>query len=584
MKIQNMPPSKPSKETVYVDIEDEITSIIDKLENTKEKVVALVLPKRSTVLQSVVNMRLLKRSADNAGKNIVLISGESTILALAGMTGIHVAKNLTSKPEIPPGPEMSAEETVAKEDDSPEDDGSESETELSEEDLPIKIDYDRSIGELAGVQEDENGDIIELDDEEETASRETKTKDKKIAKNMKFKVPNFDKFRLMLLSGGLLLIGLIIFIFMAVSVLPKATINIQTTSTPVSTSVDLTTSDKGTAYDDTQKTIPVVLKASDQTSTQQVPATGQLNSGDKAKGTITFVNCSQSDTLAGTNRTIPAGTGVSANGFTFITQTSVTVGPSHFAGDTCKKDVVSDSVNMVAQSGGAAFNQDSTTYKVSGFSTVAGTGSKTTGGTDNIQTVVAQADLDAAKQKITSASSDTFSKTFQAQLGDQGYYVIASTLKLSEPQTTSTPALGQPSATATVTVKITYSLLVVKKDDLKTAIKSAFASQIDKTKQKVDDTDLLKGATITFSNQSSPTAGTLNISVDASAVPIIDSSSVKKQVKGLKSGDIKKNLGSITGVKSVDVKYSPFWVSKVPKNDAKITVVITYTASAKSGQ
>jgi len=97
-------PAKPSKATVYVDIEDEITAIIDKVETAKEKIVALVLPKRATVLQSVVNMRLLKRNAEQADKRVVLITNEEALLPLAGAVGLHVAKNLQSKPEIPLAP------------------------------------------------------------------------------------------------------------------------------------------------------------------------------------------------------------------------------------------------------------------------------------------------------------------------------------------------------------------------------------------------------------------------------------------------------------------------------------------------
>src|SRR6266404_1395162 len=97
-------PPKPSKDVIYVDVDDEITSIIDKIENSEHKVVALVLPKRAASLQSIVNMKLLKRSADTAGKNPVLITSEAALLPLAGAAGLHVAKNLQSKPEIPDAP------------------------------------------------------------------------------------------------------------------------------------------------------------------------------------------------------------------------------------------------------------------------------------------------------------------------------------------------------------------------------------------------------------------------------------------------------------------------------------------------
>src|ERR1035438_6749581 len=93
-----------NKDTIYIDVEDEITNIIDKLQSSKGKVVALVLPKRATVFQSIVNMKLLKRAADAQKKNAVLITSEAGLLPLAGMAGIHVAKTLNSKPEIPLAP------------------------------------------------------------------------------------------------------------------------------------------------------------------------------------------------------------------------------------------------------------------------------------------------------------------------------------------------------------------------------------------------------------------------------------------------------------------------------------------------
>src|SRR4051794_40738177 len=91
----------PGKETIYIDVEDEITAIIDKVEASKSKIVVLMLPKRATTLQSVVNMRLMKRAADTAKKNLVLVTSESALLPLAGAAGLHVAKDLKSAPEVP---------------------------------------------------------------------------------------------------------------------------------------------------------------------------------------------------------------------------------------------------------------------------------------------------------------------------------------------------------------------------------------------------------------------------------------------------------------------------------------------------
>src|SRR3954463_13342267 len=93
------------KDTIYIDFDDEITAIIDKVTSSKERIVALVLPKRAAVLQSIVNMKLLKRSAENEKKHVVLITTESGLLPLAGAVGMHVAPSLQSRPAVPASPD-----------------------------------------------------------------------------------------------------------------------------------------------------------------------------------------------------------------------------------------------------------------------------------------------------------------------------------------------------------------------------------------------------------------------------------------------------------------------------------------------
>lgn len=584
-------PPKPSKETIYVDIDDEITAIIDKVESAKEKLVALVLPKRSTALQSVVNMKLLKRSADNAQKNLVLITSEPLIVPLAGSVGLFVAKNLQSKPVIPQGPVLPKTEKLAIKADgtgkidltdkkSLEDTQPESDEDEEEDDLPIKINYDQPVGELAdGTQEE--SEVVEIEDDEADDNKKSiMSKMPKLPKGSKVKVPNFDKFRVSIGLGILGVVALIVFIYLATSVLPKATITVQTTSTPVSATFSITATDQAKSLDLMKGVIPAILKTTDQTSTQQVNATGQQNTGDKAKGSVTM---SAGDCSGTVPADVPAGTGISSGGLTFITQKTLSF-TAKVSGGKCTFQST-DSAAIVSISGGAKYNIDATTFTVSGRSGVTATSTAaTTGGTDNTQTVVAQSDLDGAKAGISTASSDAFSKTFLSQLSQQGFYVLSSTLKQGDAQTTSSPAVGAVASTATVTVKITYTVLVIKNDDLKLAINNALSSQVDSTKQKVEDSDLLAGVTIVVAGQSSPSVATLNVTEDTKAVPVLDSATIKKQSAGKKTGDINSTLTTIAGVKTVNVKYSPFWVSKVPTDTKKINVVITHVAGSSSGQ
>src|SRR5690554_550298 len=138
-----------SKETIYVDVDDEITNIIEKVKSSDKKIIALVLPKRATTLQSIVNMKLLKKAAQNNKKSIVLITSETALLPLAGAAGIHVAESLQSKPVIPPLPDHmgdAAEEPIDLGDDS------------------AAIDKRTPVGELASkASEPEETETVEFD-------------------------------------------------------------------------------------------------------------------------------------------------------------------------------------------------------------------------------------------------------------------------------------------------------------------------------------------------------------------------------------------------------------------------------------
>jgi hypothetical protein len=564
--------AKPGKDVIYLDVDDEITSIIDKVENAKQKIVALVLPKRAAMLQSIVNMRLLKRSAAAAGKSVVLITSEHALMPLAGAAGIHIAKNLQSKPAIPSAPDA--------------DIGDDSEEAADSEDLagldeqPQKLDYNSPVGELASAHDEPEE--IALDDEQsggKEAAAAVPAAAAKHAKGKGLKVPNFDRFRMLLIGGGAALIALIIFLILAVTVLPKATVTLKTTSTPVSLNMDYTASGTAKELDESKKIIPSVLKTSDQTANQQINATGQQNNGDKAQGKVTFSTNNLSICAVGSQGiTLPAGTGITANGLGFITQDSVFLGRK---GSSC---TLENDAKVIAQGAGAKYNVSNTNFNVPNHSDVSANGS-TSGGTDNNVTILTQQDLEGAKAKISSSDSDKFSKDFQKQLSDQGLYVLGSTLKVNDPVVTSTPSAGQPASTAAVTVKITYSVIALQKNNLEQAVKDALNKKIDQKKEKLSDTDVLKNLTIAVQNQqpNSPNA-TLSLSKDTTAVPIIDEDAVKAALRGKKDNQIKEYLTAYPGVKDVDVKFSPFWVSSAPNKTGKIKIVEQQVADTGSGQ
>ncbi|PIZ62790.1 hypothetical protein COY17_01870 [Candidatus Saccharibacteria bacterium CG_4_10_14_0_2_um_filter_52_9] len=559
------------KDTIYIDIDDEITGIIDKLGTSKGKVVALVLPKRASVFQSIVNMKLLKRAADNADKHLVLITSEAGLMPLAGAAGVHVAKTLTSRPEIPSGPQLPDDKEEIVEED------------VADEEAPL--DPNKTLGQLAGggAAATVGADGVEtliLDDEDlppeadaaKAAGEKTfEPPGKKKNKNKKLAVPNFERFRLLLIGGGLLLILLIFGLIFATVALPKATISIKTDATSVDTSVGLNLATAATKLDEATNTVPAKLATVPKTYTQQVPTTGQKNNGNKASGSVKIINCGASSV------TIPAGNGFSSSSSqTYISTESVTVPKSTYDnsgnGFVCNDDG-NATVNVIAQSGGSSYNAPAGgTYKISnGPASTTAKGGTMSGGTDSIVQIVNQNDITAAKAKITVNDAD-IKTALDALLKKDGYFSVTATYVAGTPAVTTSANVGDVANNVTVTQTVSYTMFGVHKDDLRKLASNDIKKQIDTNKQSILS-DGVDNANYNVDNISATTTQ-VTMSGKATAGPDLDIATIKQNAAGKKPGPVKSELSDNPDVKSVDIKLSPFWVSSIPKKTSRITVNI----------
>ncbi len=568
--------SIPAKDVIYIDVDDEITAIIDKVRTSQSKIVALVLPKRATTLQSIVNMKLLKRSADADKKHLVLISSEVGLMPLAAATGVYVAKNLQSKPEIPEANAAAAE--------LPED----LEESVTLEDEPLN--KNTSVGDLArtrgaagAVVSPSAQDLdapIELDNTTApkpsasgviAGARDDGKKDKKTPfggkKDKSLKVPNFNNFRKWLMIGGAALVVLVFGLYLALGVMPKANVLVKTDSQAIDSSVQLSLNTKASKVDADMGIAPAKSQEMQKTYSQQAPATGQKNNGQKASGNITVINCND-DTV-----TLPAGTGFSSGSNTFISRTSISIPGSNFkSGGDCKNDG-KEVVSVVAQNGGASYNIGATNYSIANSpSKLSASGDAMTGGTDDITKIIQQSDIDAAKQKITSQDTSDVKKQLQSQLNSAGYFPIVASFTSEEPAVSASASVGDAAENVTVTEKVTHTMYGAKKADLEKIVKDSVKDNIDTSKQSILDYGI-DGAN--YSTPSPiPNGVSTTMQVTVVAGPDIDAEVLAKQVLGKKSGEAKSIIKNYPGVTDVEISYSPFWVTKMPGKANKITITI----------
>ena len=557
-------PTEPKKDTIYIDVDDEITAIIEKLQKSEQKIVALVLPKWASVLQSVLNMKLLKRTAEKLKKNVVLITSEAGLLPLAGAVGMHVASSLQSKPAIP----LSPNAINTQPDDAVIDDT------LDDADEADDFDPDAAATKPVGVLANKytEPETIQLDNEDVPATAAglgaAASGGSKKGKNKSLKIPNFNKFRMVLIVGILAVIVLIAGLVWANTALPKATISLKTNSTDVSTKATLSIDPTATEYDPATNTIPAKIASKPQTGSQQVSTSGQKNNGTKASGTV-----SVSQVCTKKPAPIDSGTGFSTGGLTFISTAVLQLNPSGVDADgnfVCKGDV-----NVISQQAGTKYNVAAgSKFTIAGFSTASGlNGSAFDNGTDNIIKVVAQADIDSAKAKISSADNSSIKSDLEKSLTADGYTALLNSLNGGEPAVTTSANVGDQSDTVTVTQVTTYTMYGIKQADVKKVITASVNKQIDTTKQQILN-DGVNQAKYQITSPASSGAIQTTVTATSLAGPDINVAALTKQFAGKKTGDIAAITKTIPGVSDVTVKYSPFWVHSVPKKTSKITVVI----------
>jgi hypothetical protein len=551
------------KDVIYVDVDDEITSITDKIVSSKTSLLALVLPKRCTVLQSSVNMKILKKTADNNDKNIVLITSESSILPLAGTAGVYTAKTLQSKPFIPDS--ANAEEAI--------DTISE-----GEEAADKPIDPQKSIGELASkttlstaaVEEEAP---IELGEEPSETTKDVKNKDQS-PKDKKLKVPSFEKFRKRFFIVIAILIILIALWILAYVVLPKAMVTVTTNNSSVPVSLNAVASPTATNVDSSKNIVPAQVKQDTKTETQQFQATGQQNNGNKATGSVTLKDCDPN----GDAITVPAGTTVTSNGLSFVTQSNVTLNWSTavFLGkciDTQASGLGTTyaSVNVTASAGGDQYNlSGSRSYTISVPNVLAYAANGMSGGTNNIITIVSQSDCDGAKASLLSSNTSNFKNQLNSELTSAGLVPLTQTFSVTASTVSCNPAVGQQTTSSTATVQFSYSMTGASSTGLDQLIKAQAAQQIQSS-QSVIDTGL-SSADITVTQQSSN--GNVSFSLQVSTLTGIkqDANTIAKSILGQKYGDSINTIENMPGVSKVTISYSPFWVSSTPKSTKHITV------------
>lgn len=556
-----------NKDVIYVDIEDDITAIIGKVKAAHAKIVALVPPKRAGVLQSVVNLKLLQKAADGTDKRVVLITNDHSLVALAAGIKMPVARNLQSRPEVP---QLEAPQT-------------DDEEIINGADLPV--------GEMAAAMgtpiasqtlADEMSNHVDLHDTAQPAAttggaaagaapaKPAAAAAKKAGGKLKMpKIPDFSTFRNKFFLFGGIGIALLIFLIWAFVFAPHATITISAQTTAVNVDDTLTLDPKAAATDASKFTIKPQVQQFKKSVATTFTATGSKDIGGKATGTIRIINCDSSSAF-----NIAAGTVfTSADGHTFTSNAGVTVPSFSGSASMCRTNgtgagIVDIPVTATAQ--GDEYNVPAGDFSMSGYSSstfiYARSSAAMSGGSHQLATVVAQADVDKAMQQIAAPNVNDAKNQLKKQF--TGDVVIIDESFAADPGAPNVdPGVGQPAQQGKITVETTYTYIAVPRADIKSILTNNAKNALDSN--PTQQIYSLGDNNLRFTVFQKQDDGTYKVHVNTVSYigPKIDTKALAKQITGKRFGEIQALVTQIKGVDKVDINFSPFWVTTAPGPD-----------------
>ena len=551
---------------IYVDTDDDITSIVGKIKASKDGVVALVPPKRIGVLQSVVNLKLLQRAAKLAKKHLVIVTTDSSLVNLASGLAIPIAKNINAQAKIP--------EMTDADDISDVIDGDDVFVAKSNDDLGGAVE-DKEIS--AAVAAIETDDRIRNDRDADGIPDDEQVEPKKPVKKS-VKVPSINGLRKKILIGGGAAVLVIGFLIWALVFAPFASIVIKAKTSIVEVEKTLSLIPSGDK-DAANGLLQPVVKQQKSTDKVEFEATGTKEVGERATGTVAFCYDAQpydSQTSDPNIVSLKAGARLFADGVLFSTD-----GPVDIKGgqDRSGKCVTYYSVKATAVNIGEESNvENNTQFTVSGQSDlIAVAKGAFTGGSRRTVKVVQQSDVDKAVDELDETGEpDKIKKELRDQMAETTV-VVDSSFTTSRGDVQLSPGIGEEvkeGEKATASIETTYTMIGINKKDLGEIVDAQVAEQVDEDKQKVYDNGLDE---VKFSDfQITENGYTVTITTEAHVGPVIDENEVKKQAKDKKSEEIKALINQIDGVADVNVTMSPFWVTSVgSENKIKVEFEIT---------
>ena len=583
---------------IYIEPDEEIVSIIDRLINTEEEEVNLVVPIGAQLWQSSINLKLLKREADNADKKVTLIVSDGLDAEAAEKIGFTVKKEKNLPVElIQEEHEEQGEKEIKK-------------TNRGKKDMISYLIKELRPGEklsnpfaflkpkekkqdlhLSNPQPQNSkrrmADIINPMDEVKIISpyrgflkkkpikpSPILSEDKSIEKTEEIFsatqepiASKWPKFFVIFIIFAVLVAGLVGYL-----VLPTTEITLSPKTEKISFDLLVIGSRNISQVDESLNKIPLQEIEVEKTKKREFSATGEKQLNEKAKGFITIYNEYSSDEQPLLVRTRFESSG----GKVFRTTKAITVPGAKIE----EGKIVSSSIDVevIADEAGEDYNIDPTNFNIPGFkgtpkyaSFYGKSEEKMEGGYVGKVKVVSAEDIERAEESLTEDVKNEVKQAFQEQIPTD-LKVIEEELKEEVTKLSSSNKEGDQIDKFTMEIKATIKAFLFKEDDLKNLADLNIISQISEDKISLPETQQIDIGELTIDWANGEVSFPLYIEEEVAWK--IDTQLLKKDLAGLTELEVRGYLSSQEEIGEAKVSFWPFWVKRIPTQEKKIKIII----------
>lgn len=609
-------------QTFYIEAEDEISSVIEKLRKSLAVDNYFVVPKRALFVQSIVNIKLLKREAEKARKGVVIVTADEQIMRMAERAGVKTQTSMEGldfiedkkedlqKSEFPtksdsPAPKRKRLGAIGSSDYhgvSSEKDISEEATDSSEESSVFEnSDFD-------AVKEAVKKPVRIMDDFRKSEPRPTRRiersgydlkeslesfldpeKEKKLEKMFHSQpqetVSDFEKSSQIEknISGGrnFFFISAVMVLLVLASIagyllIPRAdvVVYLDTENKKIVEKLTADISQVEPDFDNMKIRSRIVEKEGEENLS--FSATGISDSaGQKSKGSLVIYNeySSSPQPLVATTRF------ETEDGKIFRLVKGVSVPGTVSVGG--KQNPGAIEVEVVADIPGDAHNVGPSSFKIPGFKgtdkydKIYAKSTKTMIGgglSGDMVKIVNQSDIDAAKEKTEAAAKEKIGELIKGEL-QKGEMVVLENSKFEITDSVSNAKNGDLKNSFEYGVKAKMSIFIISEEDLRKIAEIKYERENKKAyKYAIENIDVELAGT-----QSDFESGLLEIDMRAqiSAKPIFDSEGFREKMTSKNEDQIRELMGKeYPQVKNLEIATWPFFLSSTPRFEKRIVLEI----------